>query len=135
MAGAERAATETDFEFSIPPEAPVFEPTVEEFLDPLVYVAKIRPIAEKSGICKIKPPPVSIDRRHTEERERNRHRAFCGCPNDHLISAHAALPSRDHRDPVSVNIYMYYCVPVVIVTTCRLGVFFVIVGVSSLIGI
>ncbi|XP_012280328.1 lysine-specific demethylase lid isoform X2 [Orussus abietinus] len=46
-----------DFEFAIPPEAPVFEPTSEEFLDPLGYIAKIRPIAEKSGICKIKPPP------------------------------------------------------------------------------
>ena len=51
--------SDTDFEFGIPPEAPVFEPTAEEFLDPLGYIAKIRPIAEKSGICKIKPPPVS----------------------------------------------------------------------------
>ncbi|XP_076276910.1 lysine demethylase 5 isoform X1 [Lasioglossum baleicum] len=48
---------ESDFEFIIPPEAPVFEPTIEEFHDPLGYIAKIRPIAEKSGICKIKPPP------------------------------------------------------------------------------
>lgn len=50
---------ETDFEFTVPPEAPVFEPTNEEFHDPLAYIAKIRPIAERSGICKIKPPPVS----------------------------------------------------------------------------
>ncbi|KAG5337753.1 KDM5A demethylase, partial [Acromyrmex heyeri] len=49
--------TETDFEFTVPPEAPVFEPTNEEFHDPLAYIAKIRPIAERSGICKIKPPP------------------------------------------------------------------------------
>ncbi|XP_072766532.1 lysine-specific demethylase 5A-like isoform X1 [Anoplolepis gracilipes] len=49
--------TESDFEFTVPPEAPVFEPTNEEFHDPLAYIAKIRPIAEKSGICKIKPPP------------------------------------------------------------------------------
>lgn len=48
---------DTDFEFIIPPEAPVFEPSTEEFHDPLGYIAKIRPIAEKSGICKIKPPP------------------------------------------------------------------------------
>ncbi|KAK0162000.1 hypothetical protein PV327_008383 [Microctonus hyperodae] len=48
---------DTDFEFGVPPEAPVFEPTAEEFLDPLGYIAKIRPIAEKAGICKIKPPP------------------------------------------------------------------------------
>ncbi|XP_015598922.1 lysine-specific demethylase lid isoform X2 [Cephus cinctus] len=49
--------SESDFEFVIPPEAPVFEPSAEEFLDPLGYIAKIRQHAEKSGICKIKPPP------------------------------------------------------------------------------
>lgn len=46
-------------EFVPPPECPVFEPSWEEFQDPLGYIAKIRPIAEKSGICKIRPPPVS----------------------------------------------------------------------------
>lgn len=44
-------------EFVPPPECPVFEPSWEEFRDPLGYIAKIRPIAEKSGICKIRPPP------------------------------------------------------------------------------
>uniref|UniRef100_A0A3Q3JXQ1 [histone H3]-trimethyl-L-lysine(4) demethylase n=1 Tax=Monopterus albus TaxID=43700 RepID=A0A3Q3JXQ1_MONAL len=44
-------------EFVPPPECPVFEPSWEEFQDPLAYIAKIRPIAEKSGICKIRPPP------------------------------------------------------------------------------
>ncbi|KAJ8260346.1 hypothetical protein GJAV_G00179900 [Gymnothorax javanicus] len=43
-------------EFTPPPECPVFEPSWEEFADPLGYIAKIRPIAEKSGICKIRPP-------------------------------------------------------------------------------
>ena len=47
-----------DFEFIAPPEAPVFEPTAEEFQDPLGYIAKIKPIAEKTGICKILPPSV-----------------------------------------------------------------------------
>ncbi|XP_041984302.1 lysine-specific demethylase lid isoform X2 [Aricia agestis] len=55
-----------NFTFTVPPEAPVFEPTVEEFQDPLAYISKIRHIAEKSGICKIKPPahwqpPFAVD--------------------------------------------------------------------------
>ena len=45
-------------EFRRPPEAPVFEPTEEEFADPIAYVATIRPIVEKTGICKIRPPAV-----------------------------------------------------------------------------
>ena len=47
-------------EFVPPPECPVFEPSWEEFQDPLGYIAKIRPIAEKSGICKIRPPVVNV---------------------------------------------------------------------------
>lgn len=55
-----------DGEFVPPPEAPVFEPSFEEFQDPLAYIRKIRPIAEKAGICKIKPPaewqpPFAVD--------------------------------------------------------------------------
>uniref|UniRef100_A0A8B9LNT1 [histone H3]-trimethyl-L-lysine(4) demethylase n=1 Tax=Astyanax mexicanus TaxID=7994 RepID=A0A8B9LNT1_ASTMX len=42
--------------FVPPPECPVFEPSWEDFSDPLGYISKIRPIAEKSGICKIRPP-------------------------------------------------------------------------------
>lgn len=39
------------------PHAPTFFPTVDEFEgNPLHYINKIRPIAEKYGICKIVPP-------------------------------------------------------------------------------
>lgn len=54
-----QAKQEETFQFEIPPEAPVFYPNEEEFQDPLAYIAKIRPIAENTGICKIKPPAVS----------------------------------------------------------------------------
>ncbi|KAF2880482.1 hypothetical protein ILUMI_25689 [Ignelater luminosus] len=55
-----------NFDFQVPPEAPVFHPTEEEFKDPLAYINKIRPIAENTGICKIKPPanwqpPFAVD--------------------------------------------------------------------------
>ncbi|KAI5624611.1 lysine-specific demethylase 5B [Silurus asotus] len=43
-------------EFIPPPECPVFEPSWEEFDDPFAFINKIRPIAEKTGICKIRPP-------------------------------------------------------------------------------
>lgn len=47
--------------FISPPECPVFRPTLAEFdLNPLVYLEKIRPEAEKFGICKIIPPEVSL---------------------------------------------------------------------------
>lgn len=49
-----------EFDFEIPQEAPVFEPSHEEFQEPLVYISKIRHIGELYGICKIRPPPVSI---------------------------------------------------------------------------
>uniref|UniRef100_A0A2K6F4N5 [histone H3]-trimethyl-L-lysine(4) demethylase n=1 Tax=Propithecus coquereli TaxID=379532 RepID=A0A2K6F4N5_PROCO len=43
-------------EFVPPPECPVFEPSWEEFTDPLSFIGRIRPLAEKTGICKIRPP-------------------------------------------------------------------------------
>uniref|UniRef100_A0AAY4EYW5 [histone H3]-trimethyl-L-lysine(4) demethylase n=1 Tax=Denticeps clupeoides TaxID=299321 RepID=A0AAY4EYW5_9TELE len=43
-------------EFIPPPECPVFEPSWEEFANPFSFINKIRPIAENSGICKIRPP-------------------------------------------------------------------------------
>ena len=52
--------------FKPPREAPVFHPTSIEFQDCLNYVKKIKPIAEKYGICKIIPPkgwqpPFALD--------------------------------------------------------------------------
>ncbi|XP_043932086.1 lysine-specific demethylase 5B [Protopterus annectens] len=46
-------------EFVPPPECPVFEPSWEEFADPYAFINKIRPIVEKTGICKVRPPSVS----------------------------------------------------------------------------
>lgn len=48
-----------EFDFEVPEEAPVFIPNEQEFKNPLTYISKIRPMAEKYGICKIRPPPVS----------------------------------------------------------------------------
>lgn len=46
-------------DFVPPPEAPVFEPSWDEFKDPAAFIEKIRDVGEKTGIIKIKPPPVS----------------------------------------------------------------------------
>lgn len=55
-----------EFNFDTPLECPVFRPTPEEFKNPLAYISKIRPIAEKCGIAKILPPeswspPFAVD--------------------------------------------------------------------------
>ena len=51
----------------VPPEAPIFRPSPEEFEHPLRYIASIRPTAEAYGICKVIPPagwkpPYVLDR-------------------------------------------------------------------------
>ena len=51
-----------DREFIPPPQCHVFEPSSEDFKDPLAYIAKIRHIAEKSGVCKVIPPKASTER-------------------------------------------------------------------------
>jgi jmjN domain len=39
------------------PLAPTFFPTVEDFEgNPIAYIEKIRPVAERYGVCKIVPP-------------------------------------------------------------------------------
>lgn len=38
-------------------EAPTFHPSEKDFQDPLEYIDKIKPIAEKFGICRVVPPP------------------------------------------------------------------------------
>lgn len=55
-----------EYEFLKPPECPVFCPNEEEFKNPLMYISKIRPIAERYGIAKILPPkmwtpPFTVD--------------------------------------------------------------------------
>ena len=47
---------ETKREERIIPMAPTYYPSTEEWRDPFLYIAKIRPDAEQYGICKIVPP-------------------------------------------------------------------------------
>ena len=49
-----------------PPDAPAFEPTEEEFADPLKYIESIFPIVYNTGIARIRPPksfnpPFALD--------------------------------------------------------------------------
>ncbi|KAG5457433.1 MAG: hypothetical protein BJ554DRAFT_2557 [Olpidium bornovanus] len=59
------------------PEAPTYYPTRDEFGDPLAYIAKIRPDAEKFGICKIVSPEgwkpnFALDTEVTGEKEKEK---------------------------------------------------------------
>ena len=72
---------EPEGEFIPPPEAPVFEPTWEEFQDAIGYINKIRPIAEKTGICRIIPPPVSAK---LVMHDRGKHFQFAFCITNRL---------------------------------------------------
>ena len=45
--------------FEPPPEAPILTPNASEFADPIAYIAStVRPVIERTGICKIRPPEV-----------------------------------------------------------------------------
>ncbi len=46
--------------FRRPPDTLVFRPSRDEFKDPLLYIERIRPEAEKYGIVKIVPPVVCL---------------------------------------------------------------------------
>ncbi|KAJ0407651.1 hypothetical protein P43SY_010192 [Pythium insidiosum] len=53
----ERSVVETALTTNAPcPTASIFYPTMEEFASPLEYIARIQPLAERTGICKIVPP-------------------------------------------------------------------------------
>lgn len=61
-------------EFVAPPECPVFEPSWQDFSDPFGFIHKIRDIAENTGICKIRPPPVHhTDTEHTHTVNTHKH--------------------------------------------------------------
>lgn len=89
-------------EFVPPPECPVFEPSWEDFSDPLGFINKIRPIAEKTGICKIRPPEVN---KHTEAIDPGLLLAYKGPAGDQI---NVLAPSRAKyilvEDPVSFHV-------------------------------
>lgn len=76
-------------EFVPPPECPVFEPSWEEFTDPLSFIGRIRPLAEKTGICKIRPPKVPEPVRRDGEKGVWGFATWCGFTSQVLLSFHA----------------------------------------------
>lgn len=68
-------------------DAPCYRPTAKEWMDPLKYIERIRPEAEKAGICKIIPPegwkpPFCLD---TEVKK--------GSPPFHRLSLSDVVPT------------------------------------------
>ena len=63
------------------PEAPVFHPTVEEFADPLEFIASIKKAGETAGIVKIVPPAGKSAAIALPARFHNVRNAWCQQPS------------------------------------------------------
>ena len=99
------------------PTGPTFFPTVEEFGgNPLHYIDKIRPIAEKYGICKIVPPagwnpPFSVDMESEQKfqtKEQLLHRIQEGISfgdgEEYSASSYLKMAMKKTKDWIAVNV-------------------------------
>ncbi|EGD78182.1 hypothetical protein PTSG_09058 [Salpingoeca rosetta] len=105
-------------------DCPVFHPSVEEFSNPLKYIAAIRHEAEKFGICVIRPPdvwqpPCVLDERdfyfstrsertHQLFRRRNARSLFLDALRAHLHTEGIALDPWPMLAQVEVDLYRLY---------------------------
>lgn len=109
------------------PEALVFRPSLDEFKDPLKYIASIREAAEPYGICKIVPPtgwkpPCAIDKdnlrfptrvQSVHELQRRSHlqaqRKFL---DDYLAFLEATGKQKTRKNPIyctrEIDLYRFY---------------------------